>query len=97
MKAAHVLDLYAGQWEGKALGRHDYVISADEKTSIQARIRSHPTLAPAAGRAARVEHEYDRGSALSYLAAWDVYRARVFGHCEKRQASRRSAGSSARR
>jgi len=44
-KAARVLDLYARQWEGKALGRHDYVISADEKTSIQARIRRHRTLA----------------------------------------------------
>jgi hypothetical protein len=26
----------------------------------------------------RVEHEYDRGGALAYLAAWDVHRARVF-------------------
>ncbi|MDQ6949607.1 MAG: transposase [Actinomycetota bacterium] len=30
----------------------------------------------------RVEHEYDRGGALAYLAAWDVHRARVFGRCE---------------
>ena len=49
-KAARVLDLYARQWESKPLGKRDYVISADEKTSIQARIRRHPTLAPAAGR-----------------------------------------------
>jgi len=81
-KAARVLDLYARQWEGKALGRHDYVISADEKTSIQARIRRHRTLAPAEGRVARVEHEYDRGGALAYLAAWEVHRAKVFGRCE---------------
>ena len=30
----------------------------------------------------RVEHEYDRGGALHYLAAWDVHRAKVFGRCE---------------
>jgi hypothetical protein len=30
----------------------------------------------------RVEHEYDRGGALAYLAAWDVGRAKVFGRCE---------------
>lgn len=67
---------------GKALGKRDFVISADEKTSIQARRRCHPTLAPASGRERRVEHEYDRGGALAYLAAWDVHRAKVFGRCE---------------
>jgi hypothetical protein len=30
----------------------------------------------------RVEHEYIRGGALAYLAAWDVHRAKVFGRCE---------------
>jgi hypothetical protein len=30
----------------------------------------------------RVNHEYDRGGALAYLAAYDVHRARVFGRCE---------------
>ena len=29
----------------------------------------------------RVNHEYERGGALAYLAAYDVHRARVFGHC----------------
>jgi DDE superfamily endonuclease len=81
-KAGRVLDLYASCWEGKTLGKHDYVISADEKTSIQARIRCRPTLAPASTRDMRVEHEYDRGGALAYLAAWDVHRAKVFGRCE---------------
>ena len=81
-KAARVLDLYARCWEGKPLGKKDFVISSDEKTSIQARVRCHPTLAPAPGRDTRVEHEYDRGGALAYLAGWDVHRARVFGRCE---------------
>ena len=36
-KAGPILDLYAGVWEGESLGRTDYVLSMDEKTSIQAR------------------------------------------------------------
>ena len=81
-KAERVLDLYQGLWEGQALGANDYVISADEKTSIQARIRLHPTLPPQPKEAMRVEFEYERGGALAYLAAWDVQRAKVFGRCE---------------
>jgi hypothetical protein len=30
----------------------------------------------------RVEHEYQRGEALQYLAAWDVRHGRVLGRCE---------------
>jgi transposase len=81
-KAARVLDLYAGIWDGQPLGSNDYVICADEKTSIQARCRCHPTLPPGKARAMRVEHDYRRGGALAYLAAWDVRRGRVIGHCE---------------
>ena len=36
-KAARILDLYQELWNGKRLKANDYVISADEKTSIQAR------------------------------------------------------------
>ena len=36
-KAQNVLDLYARQWDGELLTDNDFVISADEKTSIQAR------------------------------------------------------------
>jgi len=81
-KAGRVLDLYEGRWAGKALGPKDFVISADEKTSIQPRTRQHPTLPPAAGRPMRVEHEYERKGSWTYLAAWDVHRARIFGRCE---------------
>jgi transposase len=82
VRAARVLDLYAGIWDGRLLGAGDYVICADEKTSIQARCRCHPTLAPGKARAMRVEHDYDRGGAVAYLAAWDVHRGRVAGRCE---------------
>jgi hypothetical protein len=57
------------------------VISSDEKTSIQARCRCHPSLPPGKARMMRVNHEYERGGALAYLAADDVHQARVFGHC----------------
>ncbi|MFI6149966.1 hypothetical protein [Streptomyces sp. NPDC051109] len=58
------------------------MISADEKTSIQARCRCHPTLAPGQARAMRVNHTYGRGGALAYLAAYDVHQAKVLGRCE---------------
>lgn len=81
-KAGRILDLYAGSWHGAPLNANDHIISADEKTSIQARLRCHPSLPPAPGRAMRIEHEYERGGALQYLAAWDVRRGVVMGRCE---------------
>jgi hypothetical protein len=81
-KAEVLLDLYAGFWQGKPLTAKDQILSADEKTSIQARLRCHPGLPPAPGRPRRVEFEYDRGGALQYLAAWDVRRGWVSGRCE---------------
>jgi hypothetical protein len=81
-KAGRVLDLYARRWEDKPLGAKDFVISADEKTSIQARRRCHPTLPPGPRRLARVEHEYERRGALAYLAAWDCGQGKIFARCE---------------
>ena len=83
-RAGRVLDLYARTWAGTPLGADEFVLSADEKTSIQARARRHPTQPPGPHQAARVEHEYQRQGALQYLAAWDVHRAAVFGRCEAR-------------
>jgi hypothetical protein len=56
-KAERGLDLYQGFWEGQALAANDYVISADAKTSIQARVRLHATLPPQPKAAMRVEFE----------------------------------------
>ena len=81
-KASVVLDLYAGYWQGERLDPFDRILSSDEKTSIQARIRCHTTLGPAPGRRRRVEAEYERGGALQYLAAWDVQEGLVMGRCE---------------
>lgn len=83
-KAGPILDLYAGTWDGQPLTPDDCVLSADEKTSIQARHRRHPSLPPRAHQVARVEHEYVRRGAWAYVAAWDVRRAKLFGRCEAR-------------
>ncbi len=83
-KAGRILDLYERWWQGAPLSPTDFVISADEKTSVQARRRKQPTLAVASGRPMRVEHEYFREGAWTYLAAWDVHRAKLFGRCENK-------------
>lgn len=80
-KAERVLDLYDRRWKGRKLEPGEYVISSDEKTSIQARCRCHPTPPPGKARMMRVNHDYERGGALAYLAAYDVHQARVFGRC----------------
>ncbi len=81
-KAGQVLDLYQGIWQDQPLQADEFVLSADEKTSIQARLRLHPTQPPQPGQTMRVEFEYERGGALAYLAAWDVRLAKIFGRCE---------------
>lgn len=81
-KAGRLLDLYERTWGGKPLNDDEFVISADEKTSIQARRRRHSTSPVGPGLAMRVEHEYQRCGAWAYLAALDVHHARVFGRCE---------------
>lgn len=82
LKAGRILDLYQRQWQGKQLHADDFVLSTDEKTSIQARCRRHATIPVQPGSAAKVEHEYERKGAWAYLAAWDVHRAKLFGRCE---------------
>jgi DDE superfamily endonuclease len=82
LKAGRILDLYQHQWEGQELHADEFVLSTDEKTSIQARCRRHETLPPQPGLTMKVEHEYERQGAWAYLAAWDVHRAKLFGRCE---------------
>jgi len=78
-KAARVLDLYQRVWDGVALGEDEYVISADEKSQLQALSRCHPELAPAPGRIRRVEFEYNRHGTVAYFGAYDVHRAHLMG------------------
>ncbi|MGO9154699.1 IS630 family transposase [Mycobacterium sp.] len=82
VKAARVLDLYARVWDGEPLSENDYVLSADEKPGVQARSHAHPSRPPGPGqRPMHVESEYQRHGTLAYLAAYDVHRAQVIGHC----------------
>ena len=79
-----MLDLYQRRFEGRQLGPDEYVLCADEKTSIQARQRLHPRVAAGLGRPALVEHEYERRGALAYLAGLDVHQPRLIGRCEQK-------------
>ena len=80
-KAARVLDLYDRLWDGRRLRPDEYVISADEKSQLQALRRRHDDLPPGPERTRRVEFEYTRGGTLAYLAALDVHHATVIGRC----------------
>ena len=75
-----MLDLYARTWDGNRLGPDDYVISADEKSQLQALRRRHPGRPTGPGQTRQVEFEYERGGTLAYFAAYDVHHARVIGH-----------------
>ena len=83
-KAARVLDLYARVFDGVPLGSDDFVISADEKSQLQALRRCHPGRPPGPGQIAQVEFEYDRGGTLAYMGAYDVHRAHLFGTTAER-------------
>jgi hypothetical protein len=78
-KAARVLDLYARMWDGVRLGPDDYVISADEKSQLQALRRRHPSRPAGPGQISQVEFEYKRGGTLAYMGAYDVHRGRLIG------------------
>ncbi|MFZ0974958.1 MAG: hypothetical protein WAN22_22210, partial [Solirubrobacteraceae bacterium] len=82
VKAGRALDLYARVFDGKRLRPDEYVISADEKSQLQALGRRHETSAPGPGRPSRYEFEYERGGTLAYLAAWDVHHANLFDRIE---------------
>jgi hypothetical protein len=83
-KAGRILDLYERVWDGHTLRDDEFVLSADEKTSIQARRRRHATYPVQPGLPMKVEHEYSRCGAWAYIAAFDVHRAKLFGRCERR-------------
>lgn len=82
-KAACVLDLYHGIWDGHPLQEDAYIICADEKTSIQARKRKRKGTGVSPRRYRRYEFEYERKGAVAYHAALDIRRARVFGFCHE--------------
>ncbi len=87
-KAGKILDLYHRVWNKKPLKEDEFVLSADEKTSIQARARRHTTYPPQPASPMKVEHEYRRCGAWAYIAALDVHRAKLFGLCDHKSGIR---------
>jgi Homeodomain-like domain-containing protein len=77
-RAAVILDLYQGCYQGKRLRPGDRILSFDAKPQIQARRRRHAALPAAPGKPVRVEHEYTRHGALAVLAGMDVHTGTVF-------------------
>ena len=68
----------SGSGTASTLGADDYVITADEKSQLQALSRCHPPW-PRAGPGRRVEFEYERRGTLAYFGAYDVHRAALIG------------------
>jgi transposase len=76
----NVCDLYTREllpWEA--------VLCVDEKTNLQPRTRTSPTLAAAPGLPVRVEHEYQRKGALNLFAAFDTRTGKVYGCTAQRK------------
>jgi len=61
------------------------VLCVDEKTSIQPRPRTSPTLPAAPREPIRLEHEYTRDGALNLFAAFDTRTGKVYGHTAGRK------------
>jgi hypothetical protein len=68
-----------GQGNPSAQGPHSQCRREDQHPSLPP-LPSAP--APAPGRPAHIEDEYERGDALQYLAAWDARRGCGMGRCE---------------
>lgn len=69
-----ICDLYT-----RTLDSHEVVLCVDEKTSIQPRRRTSPTLPARAKEPVRVEHEYVRSGALQLFAAFNTRTGEVIG------------------
>jgi transposase len=69
----------------RPLAPDEVVLSVDEKTSLQPRIRVSPTRPAQPQRPVQVEHEYRRDGALHLFAAFDTRTGRVIGQCHRRK------------
>ena len=63
---------------------HAIVLSADEKSQIQALDRTQPGLPMKKGRAGTITHDYKRHGITTLFAALDVLEGKVIGQCMKR-------------
>lgn len=69
----------------RPLAAHERVYCVDEKTSVQPRKRTAPTLPALPRLPNRVEHEYVRDGALNLFAAFDTRSGRVVGWTARRK------------
>lgn len=77
---SEICDLYT-----RPLEPGEMVLSFDEKTSLQPRLRVRPTLPAIPGRPVLVEHEYKRQGALNLFASFDTRTGKVYGKCFPRK------------
>jgi transposase len=75
-----ICDLYT-----REIGYDEIVLSLDEKTSLQPRVRKAATMPAQPGAPVRVEHEYCRDGALNLFTAFDTRSGRVYGQCYARK------------
>ena len=87
-KAARVLDLYAREFEDRQLQPDEFVISSDEKTSIQARIRRHSSAAA---------NSHQSSMSTTAVARWPISRPGMCTGPNSSDAWRRPLASSRRR
>jgi hypothetical protein len=69
----------------RGLGDDEVVLSLDEMTSLQPRVRRVPTRPAQPGRPVQVEHEYKRAGATHLFAALDTRSGQVYGVTTRRK------------
>lgn len=69
----------------RPLGVWEMVLCVEEKTSLQPRARTAPTLAAQPGHPVRVEHEYTRQGALNLFAGFDTRTGKVYATTAERK------------
>jgi hypothetical protein len=69
----------------RPLGVGEMVLCVDEKTSLQPRTRTAPTLAAQPGQPVRVEHAYTRKGALNLFAGFDTRTGTVYATTAERK------------
>ena len=77
-----LIDLYT-----RPLAPYERVVCVDEKTSLQPRKRTAPTLPACPRLPNRVEHEYVRGGALNLFGGFDTRSGQVIGWTSPRKRS----------
>jgi len=75
-KAAVVLDLYHGFYNGVKLGIDEYILSADEMTQIQ--VLERMVTPTQSGQRTRVDYEYKRHGTIGLHAAINVLTGKVY-------------------